>query len=646
MKEPTYAGKKLTTTEGGFITTDELRIQGKEVALSKAHGDTVINAKTHIAFLYKGHLLTADTLQYNITKKCGSATNVSSTYNIYAITAEKGIFHSDGTVTFENALLHPEDGLKTLFSLRAKKVRLFSDNQLIADSVYVHTAQIPVLYLPEYRYSLKKEEVSPFSYGLRWITGQGPEFSLQYTLFHNENTSISFRGDIRPSRGLGAAFETYKKTNNGFYKTRSYLSHDTFYRSNTPEKKITRYRLQGELFSEREDSIAKARVKYDIFNDRTMPEDFPSPYFEYDAVELNKIDISFKTPYGMLGIRGLPKLNSFQGYAQEIPSAYFRLTPSSFGHLLVNNAEKLSYYRYTPAKNIASSVASYDAIRFSSNTELTGSLPVPYVRITPYLGYIFNAYSQGEKRLSLAATYGGAVDLPLRSSEFELVPFVSFTGITTPTSNTSSHPIFSVDDGIDTYRLLKSGIHSRFFQSETTAALSLYTMSFVNQDAIGKKFVQKGVAKGVFTTRCITCRTEALWNFEEDALDLFSFDMQGLLTERLGLSFLYMYRGNYYYRKDERSQFILDANTSSEELVQTTLSDRRNLACAKMQYNITDTLRFQGRLHAGFGRRNAPGYTEGFGALIQRLSTHIDGSIHVGRTTRGIVGYGSIKMVY
>ena len=646
MKDPTYSGKTLSTSSGGFISAAGIRIQGKQIEITKSPDGTCIHASKLVAFLYKGNLLLADTLTYNITKKQGIATNIRANYNIYSVQAKTGTFKEDGTIIFTKATLSPEDGLKPLFSIFAREVILQPDDSLEAHGVLAQTGKIPVLYLPQYTYSLKKQNTSPFTYGLRWITGQGPEFSLEYTLYATEDSSVSIRGDIRPSRGLGVALQTAKKTKNGNYKTRSYLAHDTFYRSDDTSAKITRFRLQGELFSEREDKVAKARVKYDIFNDRTMPEDFPSSYFEYDAVELNKIDISYKLPFGMLTMRSLPKLNSFQGYAQEVPTLSFAMKPALNGPVLFTNNESLPYYRYTPAKDLASDVADYESIRFSSSSKMTAALPIQALRVVPYLGYELRTYSDSGKNVLLAATYGGLVELPLRVHTYRITPYLLFDGISTPTAGVSTHPIFTLSDGIDTLRELHSGIRQTIGFQGTTILFDAQAISFINQKEIGTKGVQKGKIQTQFSSTQTRMNSKLLWNFEEDVLDMFSLEFVSSISPRLAVSLLYMYRGDYYYRKDDRNQFILDANKSAEALFASPLSDRRNLGIVKMQYNLSDTLRFQGRLHTGFGRRDQASYTEGFASITQRITTHMDGSFHIGRTTRGMVGYGSLKMVY
>lgn len=653
IKHPSYVDKIIETHEGGIFAGDDFRLQAKHLRLVQENGQSIVYGDQDVALLYKGTLFTAEQIVFNLTEKKGVAHNVRGLYGIWYLTAEKVDICNEGVVASSKTTLSSENTLTPFFSLTAKQLEISHEGQAEGEGVALRVGSIPVFYLPTYAASLKKNIDSPVTYGLSWIAGQGPELIMRYRLYENDSTAVFLRGDVRPSRGFGGAFETYCKEAHRSFTTKSYVAHDTFYRDNNPNKKRTRYRLQGNISLEAPNKKTYTEIQYDKISDRNMPVDFPSSAFELDAAETTRLSLRRRSDYGLFGIRLRPRINDFQGFTQQLPSSFFRGTPLTLikDHLFFQTNCALEYLKYTHANDIPSYVEDYNSGRAEVKGTLYGSLSGHGASFFPYVGYNAIGYTNSpsqDAKFAGALLYGGTATYTLTkkytSFRHNITPFVTFTGITSPTTNPDNHYIFSLYDGVDRLQQFEYGCKTSVLFPKTRWELKGAALSFPGQSALGVA-VPKGLLTLNGSMETIHFLEKIIWNFQFHELDFSKTLLQWTFTKDAAFSLEMQHRGQYYYRKDDLENYILDVSRSPGELLNTPISDKRTLILTRAQFKITDLWWLQFQSHHGFGRKTQRGYTEFKLDLFTRLATHWKAKVSIAQTTLGPVFGAEVKIV-
>jgi len=653
INNPEYFQGELSTSEGGVVRGEDFRIQARSLRLRKENNETVLYGTGDVAFLYHGTLFLADRLEYNLKSKTGKAYDVKALYGIWYLGAKEVTILPTGSVITKKAYITPEDNLSKALSLNAKEMSISSTGVMHAEGITLRTFSVPIFYFPSYQTALKKPDESPITYGLTWISGQGPELLVRYKVFGSEDTSVFLRGDFRPSRGFGGAFETYCKQPNKSFVTKNYLAHDTFYRDDNPNRKKTRYRLQGNFSLVAPNNKTFTRLRYDKFSDRNMPEDFPAAAFELDAAETTDISLRRRTDFGLFGMRAAPRINGFQGFTQQLPSGFFRSTPYELlkDTLFFQSDLKTEYLKYTPASAVFTDSPPFESGRLASKSILYGYGGTTGFQVTPYVGYDLLAYTNSPSsraKVAFSFLYGGTAQYGLQRNYatcmHRITPFATWTGITTPTTRTDGHFIFSLHDGIDRLNQMEYGIKNRigFHTADVQADFSL--LSFFGQSALDR-FIPKGVVLLKATLPKTTVLQKLIWNFQFQTLDFAKSLVEWTFTKDAAFSVEFQHRSPYYYRKDDLDNYILDVNRAPSSLLGTPISDKRDIVLTRAQFRVTELWWLQFQSHHGFGRDTQRAYTEFKLDLFTRLSSHWRAKLSIAQTTLGTVFGGELKII-
>lgn len=653
VKHPQYYEGELSTSEGGVVRGEHFRIQARHLRLIKEGEHTILYGEGDIAFLYHGTLFLTERLEFNLSEKRGRAVKVRALYGIWYLGAEEVEIFPNGTILTTKAYLTPEDTLSYALSLNAKQMEITQNGVLAADGITLRLYSFPIFYFPSYATALKKPDESPITYGLTWISGQGPELLIRYKVYGSEDTSVFLRGDFRPSRGFGGAFETYCETENKSYVTKNYLAHDTFYRDDNPNRKRTRYRLQGNFAVHAPNEKTFAHVRYDKFSDRNMPVDFPAAAFELDAAETTDISLRRRSDYGLFAIHASPRINGFQGFTQQLPSAFYRSTPYELlkDHLFFQTNLQTEYLKYTPANAVTADSPPFESGRLASKSTLYGFVSESGFQLTPYAGYDLLGYTNSPSshaQLAFSFLYGGTalygVQRAFPSVIHRISPFLTYTGLSTPTTQPENHYIFSLYDGIDRLNQMEYGIKNRFQFEQGVVSANISLLSF-----LGQSVLTPAVPKGVLLLEARLPQAELLqkciWNFQFQTLDFSRSLFKWTFSKDAAFSFEMQHRSPYYYRKDDLDNYILDVTQSPSSLIGTPISDKRNIILTKAQFRITELWWLQFQSHHGFGRDTQRAYTEFKLDLFTRVSSHWRAKLSIAQTTLGTIFGGELKIV-
>lgn len=622
LNSPTYQEGLLTTESGGVIESSQIRIQARKIFYK--HKESVI-AEGDLLIQYGDRFLTGERLEYDFKEKKGFITKAHTFTEIWFIYSEVIHLNPDHTFSLVNASITTSENSKPEWGIYAKSVLIGEKAVLKAKNVTFRLWKIPILWLPAYSSNLRKVEDPPVRYQVKWNRAQGAKASIRYRFFSRENLDLFFRFDARLSRGLGGAIESEYLSDDKetCFLTKNYLAHDTFLFDNDPNKKRTRYRLQGFYKTKTEDERWKVFATWDRFNDKNMPRDFKSDDFELNTAKRTRLFIRNQEARHIVGINLKPRINSFQGFKQELPEVDLSLRPFELFQTgaLFNNRSKISYLDYAYSDEIGGLLSDFHSFRLETDQSLIRPFSLSALKITPFAGFrgIFYSDSPQNSRVGQALfQYGGEMNLPLkktvRNFRHFVTPYLSYHGFSKPTFSSSEVYIFDLQDGYHLLNVLRPGIKSTFYTKKLgvfTPAVSfdLYSLGFFADETYKNTFPKLYLNLN-FNQLNLTLNTQSVWNFEENLLDRFNLRFLYTYSQDFAVGFEYRHRSRFDWRKDDHNNFILDVTRNIDTLLNSPLSDGRNAFLTKMEWRFLPGWRIRLESHSGFGRKEEPGYTE------------------------------------
>jgi len=455
-------------------------------------------------------------------------------------------------------------------------------------------------------------------YRLIWDKGVGPRATLRYRVFTYEELAIFARLDYRLSMGFGGAIESeyQSKDRRTSSTTRSYAARDKVVFDETT---YHRYRLQGIFDHMSLDEKTKTHLSYDKLSDLKMISDFPSSDFEIDTERRTILSIKHheETFYGALLVT--PRLNPFDSINQKLPLLQGSIKPFTLGTsgILSENRFSLGYLNYVYASDLTHTYPTLretHAARVSMHNLLYRPFHIAPLHITPSLGLISFLYSnneQGHGVYQTTATYGGTLSIPLIKRYdrryHHIEPYMTYEGVSVPTTSLSHHYIFMIEDGLYQLNRLTLGCKNRW----------LFATKTLDADIFAHHFFFSSTLTGIAPKAYLSMRMQAAsylleeflcWNFQESVLDTINLLGEFTYNEHLAFILEYRHRSRFDFRKANHDSFFVDMARSIEELVDSPLSDKRNTFLAKISANLSPKWTCSFGSHYGWGRNSEPSY--------------------------------------
>lgn len=617
LQEPSYAEGKLETNSGGLVTADDLKIQAKSIT----YQDDMIIAEGNLLAVIGNQIYVADKLVYDTKTHVAIITNGRTQKDLWFIGGRKITVDNTRDILIEDPYFTTEASEDYLWSITANEATMSEEGQVKGNGMKVRLKNTPIFYFPWLRYNFKPDEDPAASYGITWDRGQGPKGYFRYRLLSWEYSDIYGRVDFRTNRGFAGAIETNYKSEDkrSVVQTKNYLAHDTFWNDDNPNRRLTRYRLQGLMDFKSETENNLMHFVYDKYSDRNMPSDFPSDDFELKTAKSTHLYTRNKNDYVIVTSHFRPRLNYFQNVNQELPAINLNVHPLSLPKLgiLFHNTFEGSYLKYKSAKEIRSLVPTIQSGRFETAQKLERPFSLKFVEVNPQIGFKGIYYTNGPQDRQEGQAlffYGGEAHTQLSRSftSFRHVirPYLRYQGITNPTAGNPY--IFSIADGWRQMREMHIGLLQSFYLNKVR--LFLPNISF---DLSGYTFFHSSpLKKGLPYLRAhLDCAFPSLsffnhfsWNFENKTLDYNNAGVKWTASEDIAIYGEFRHRGKYYWRKNQYDNFILNANRTQESLLNSPLSDKRNTLLTRLQVRLSPNWVAQAETHAGWGRTNQPTY--------------------------------------
>lgn len=593
VTDPVHKDGVLFTHKGGVIQTGNMRVQARILELKEDQGQKILFAKESLLLVYGKKFFVGDSFSYNFSTREGVLENgVCSVEGVFA-GGKKIIFHANNTLTIENSFVTTSDNKNMDWAIRAKEAHINERYQIKANQVTLAVFNTPVFYYPSYSMGVhKKFKKEPtVRYRIFLEKGQGPLFLVRYKLWDSDGFKAFWRGEYRIKRGVGTALEfDYEDPDKQLFKfaSRNFYAYDTFYNDLDPKKYKSRYRIQGSFDGMSENKKLETFGRWDALSDRNMREDFPTQLFELDTLERTEGFVKGRYDYAFTSLYVRPRINSFQGFKQELPTFKIAVKPYAIPKtgVIFENYFKFAYLDYVYADKLESAVPDFRSGRLETVQSLVSPFQLSFLHVTPKVGFQGIYYSNGPHKnnpFQALFHYDLSTYTSLEKSysllTHEVKPYVEFQGLTTPTEPSKNIYIFGVQDGYHTLNQFKLGLKNSFFRNDAFSPLprfsgDLYAYNFYEAHTFSKAF-PKGYLDLIWNYPKLSFQTNLGWNFEKNTFDHTNFGLSWTLNEYFAASLELRNRGKYEWKKDDFTNYMLDVARPISELVHSPLSDER-----------------------------------------------------------------------
>ena len=223
----------LSTKEGGVIQVGDVRLQGREVTLSKENGEDILHIKGDVLVVQNKKFLIGEELTYNMSKKEGTLTNGTYFVDKYFLGGKKITLSETGALQIEEGYATTSPDKEFPWAVQAKQINLSETSRMQATEIKPSAFNTPFFFLPSYSMALQKDPnrpEPPFQYQFAWESGQGLT-TLRSKLMDLSGWKLYGRGEYRIMRGGGAALDlTYKPKEKSPYtfEANNFCAYDTF----------------------------------------------------------------------------------------------------------------------------------------------------------------------------------------------------------------------------------------------------------------------------------------------------------------------------------------------------------------------------------------------------------------------------------
>jgi len=666
LNAPSYQQGVMSTSQGGLLEGLGFRLQGEHIQyVKKQEGGVEIHkvyAKGHLMLDYGGQIFLGDSLEYDFVAETGCILKGRTAVGVWFISGEKILLHPDKSFEVQEICVTTSDDESIVWSMTADHALVSADNHLVTKNIQFKALNMPVFWIPYFKANLKRTPDTPLRYALSWDTGQGPKISFRYRIYSWQNFAVYLRADYRYARGPGGALEMDYLSPDKItkFQSKNYIAHDTFYNDDNPNKKRTRFRLQGLYKTRSQDGKGYLDVVYDKISDKNLPGDFKSDDFELNTARQTRATARYFQDSFIAGFNVQPRINPFDGFKQELPTLKMHVKTYKIGSspLLLSNEFTCAYLDYVYSNqlvnmptNIARVLRDFHAVRAESHQKLLMPIKRRGVSLTPYIGAVGILYNNSPDSRSinqLVFTYGGEAKATVTKTfshyKHVMTPYATYTGLYKPLHEYRKVYIFDIYDGYHSLNQLKAGIHNTLFSLRSSpftpmGSLDLYALGFFADDTFRKTFPKAG-ANFTWNLANLYVNCDVRWNFNNRVLDFSNIIFKYTFNANVAASIEFRHRSRFDWRKGNHQNFILDVTQSIPSMVDSPLSDGRNVLLTKAEVKLTPLWTCQVEMHNGWGRRDQPGYTEAKLDLLGLISSAWKLKLSYMYTTRGASHFG------
>lgn len=623
LQNPLFSGGTISSSEGGIISGTDIRIQAKNISYTHKTENGIqvknVHAAGNLLLEYQGKIFVGSELTYNLIDKKGMMKDGRTATDFWFVGGDEIELLPDGSFWISNAYLTSVESKNPWWQLHSSKIDVTNESLLSADNIKVRFFNIPIFWLPKFKFDLNMLKSSPIRYKFIWDQVLKQKISMRYQFYSTETFGLFGRLDYRFNKGPGVAIETdYQSLDKRFlFQTKSYGAYDKIVPDENSDK---RYRFQGLLTSNWRDEKTKLYLGYDKLSDDKMPSDFHSDDFVIDTQQRTILWVSHFTDNTVSHFSLQPRINNFQSINQELPLITLGIRPLPIGKsgIIFQNTFSAGYLNYIYATGLADELPTSRSTRVETRNILYKRFKVGPVCFSPRIGFMGLHYSntpQHHARGQAMGLYGFDLRTTLYKSFptflHKVQPYLVLQGLTTPTTPPKDHYIFSLEDGLARQTLFKPGISQSFYPTGSKfvpdITLDLYTNIFAGTTAFHRT-LPKLYFTSEFQYPSWLISTDVVYNFQETLFDRANIRSAWTINEDAAFTLEFRHRSRFDWRKSDHNNYIVDIERPIDQLLASPLSDGRNTLLSKFQLRLSPLWTCHLESHIGTGRRNEPNY--------------------------------------
>ncbi len=622
INAPVYKEGVLTTNHGAVITGEDFYLQGEHVTYVRTQQKHQVTAHGNLLLLYKGYFFVGEELEYDFQTEEGKVQNGKASDGLW-ILGSREIYLQKNSYFIHQGYMTLSETPQICWQITAQTIHLLPKSHVHAKKVRFRVKNVPLLALPSFKTTLNQPS-SPIRYALAWESGLGPKLSMRYTLYSWKNFNVVGRLDYRIAKGAGIALETdYRKKNHNLI-TESYLARDVHPNARKRDTIQWHYRLHGKYDALLHEKTT-LKASFDKLSDQTMPSHFPSPWFELRPMKPTKLSIDHTENQWRGNLTVHPKVNYFQGIKEELPSLSLNVKTlkSQSLPLFFQNSANFSYLYYDHAHAVQKVVPNFNAIRFRSEHRLFYPVHLKGCQLTLESRANVALYSNSPAQKSAEQALlqiGGHVESYLARTgpiTHAIQPYGSYH---TVASIRSTLPfIFDIYDAQSTFHRVQAGVKQTFSGATHAFGITSSVIGFFGATPF-HTFIPKGQLNWTWTSPSFALSSQNQWNFNEQSLDHSNIELSWTFSANAAFAVAFLHRGPFDWRQSSPDSVVMQMTRSIDQLLDSPLSDNRNLALAKLQLRLTPTWIARLQTHIGWGRKQAPWYYEAKVDVLHQLT--------------------------
>ena len=601
LQDPIFKSGVLSTTKGGVIYNDEIRIQAQEIAYHKESDEelniTKVTASGDIIVELNGRIFVGDSIEYNFTNNSGVIFKGKTRLDPWFIGGEEINLASDGTILIKNAFISTSENLDSEWQIGVSNIRIRNDHIISAKNVNLRVFKVPVFWLPAFKTSVKNLFDTPLKLRFRWDDGKGPRVGVKYRFLASDQWQASGILEYSLKRGWGGGVDSVYENEgrNEKFKTNNYIAYDK-------DDEQLRYRFRG-IFEKEPlfDDKTTMSFQYDRLSDDAMASDYHDKEFDLKTAGRTELSIWHKEQDWFAHFLTRLRINPFQTIKQELPSLEFSLRPFNVTSkkLITENRFKASYLNLEYEDGLNTSFDHFDSIKISTENDLYRNFKMhDNFNITPNLGFIGAFYGNSPSGTSKTVTaLKGSLSINSQISKkygkntlHSAQPYIDYQVISKPSTKTDEHFIFDVDDAIGKLNQLSIGLKNNIYKYKDSQQhqdwfFDIYAISFFDTPIISKRIPYLHTDISWTALENIECFSKVIWNFNHNILDRFNLGVGWTHSEDLAAGIEYRHRSKYSWRKAVRDNYTMETIRSEDELLEN-VSDKNDTLLTRVFYRF------------------------------------------------------------
>ncbi len=624
LHNPTLKEGVLSTTDGGVISAQGIRIQAQRMNYTRKDGASLVTAEGDLMLEYGDDVFIGEHLDYNFDTHSGLLTCGRSSVGPWFVGGESIRLRPDGSTVLLNAFITTCEDRESEWALRAKRVRIKKNGDINAQVINVRFFDIPVFYLPNFSGNLRTLLDAPISYRADIMGQQGPRVGLRYRMMQWRDLRVYLRAEYFLNSGPAVGIETEYEpcASSTRIHTQSYVARDP---RPTQLRDKFRYRFAGSYCGHPlDDPRTRIKATYDFLSDNRMPSDYLADDFNLHTARHTQLEVTHHNDHFISNLFMRVRANTFQTISQELPSLETSFRPRLIGQtgIITTNRTSAGYLDYVFARSTP--MPGFHASRIEVHQEAYRPFRISSITLLPSVVFSSIYYSNtpgAAARLLLSghASLEGNMRLSkiYNHTKHVLEPYAAFTYATNPTYNSNEHFIFSIEDGFSRLSYFRFGLRNFLYLRSRdccpmarTLNVDLFAYSFVSMPTIVGT-IPRIYAKGSFSpTGSLTTHFQTAWNAAHKTWDHFNGRLDITVTEDAAFSLELRYRSAFDYLKADPTSFVVDSARPERAILASQLSERRYTFLTHAFVRFYPTVALEAQTRHGWRRRNQPSYNE------------------------------------